>query len=454
MRVASSYKDPSGFVYKKKDVFYRQIFSSYFDDYYTLMNGGLYSKLIADGFLIPHDEISRNKKKIVIKPKKIEFISYPYEWSFDQLRDAALLTLKIHEISMKHGMTLKDASPYNVQFLEGKPVLIDTLSFERYENNQPWVAYKQFCELFLAPLLLMAKCDIKLQKLLQNFTDGIPLELSSKLLPFNSFFNVNILLHIHLHSMSQNRHSSTADFDTTKKTVSVPEKKLLNIIQNLTDFIKTIRLPKNLQSEWGTYYSDTSYKKNQIRTKKTEIKFFLSTHNISSLWDFGGNNGYFSRVSTDVGIKTICFDIDPVAVNQNYLSSREADDKLKLPLLLDLTNPSSDIGWNNNERLSIIKRGIPDCLMALALIHHLVFSKNIPLSYIFDLFYTHTKKYLIVEYVDKNDEQSLRLLRSKNGVFHNYSYDSFVSELNKKFKILYSKEIIDGKRTLFFCRKI
>ncbi|MFB3123196.1 MAG: SAM-dependent methyltransferase, partial [Candidatus Binatia bacterium] len=165
--VPSSFRDPSGYLFVKDGVLYRRIHRSYKDNYEHLMQSGLYRILTERQLLIPHEEVGKPDYTtdgiyLDIKPKPIPFVSYPYEWSFSQLKQAALLTLEVQKESLLRGMTLKDASAYNVQFYEGKPIFIDTLSFEQHEEGKPWVGYKQFCEHFLAPLALTSYRDIRL----------------------------------------------------------------------------------------------------------------------------------------------------------------------------------------------------------------------------------------------------------------------------------------------------
>jgi len=164
MKDRGSFRDPSGFIYQKDQIIYRQINRRYQKQYETLMGSGLYSRLIKEGFLISHEEIASEDLEEgaykIIRPQKIPFISYPYEWSFGEYKDAALVTLKIQRIALEYNMTLKDASAYNIQFQDANAKLIDTLSFDDYQEGTPWVAYQQFCKHFLAPLLLMAEVDI------------------------------------------------------------------------------------------------------------------------------------------------------------------------------------------------------------------------------------------------------------------------------------------------------
>ncbi len=218
----ASFRDPSGFLFSHEGVLYRQVNQAYAADFSRLMDSGLYDKLIKAGLLIPHFEsdIKPPQPELaykVIRPEGVPFISYPYEWSFGELKDAALATLSIQKRALKMGMTLKDASAYNIQFHQGRPVLIDTLSFEIYKEGEPWVAYRQFCQHFLAPLALMAYRDIRLSQLMRVYIDGIPLDLASELLPMRTRFNLGLATHIHLHASAQKRYADTAVSEARRK---------------------------------------------------------------------------------------------------------------------------------------------------------------------------------------------------------------------------------------------
>ena len=165
----SSFRDPSGYIYYENNKVLRHINTCYFSVYEKFMSSGLYEELLNEGLIVSHKEVIKNEKEIVLEVEKIPYVSYPYEWTFDQLKDAALLTLKINKIAMKYGMILKDSSAYNVQFLNGKPIFIDTLSFMIYEDNTPWGAYGQFSRHFIAPLVLMKYKDVRLNSLLENY---------------------------------------------------------------------------------------------------------------------------------------------------------------------------------------------------------------------------------------------------------------------------------------------
>lgn len=453
--VKSSFRDPSGVLFYYNNEIYRQVNHSYKDNYNKLVNSGLYDKLVNKDLLTPHIEvdISPLNPDIVykiIKPEKIQFISYPYEWCFSQLKNAALRTLEIQKISLDYGMTLKDASAYNIQFKNSKAVLIDTLSFERYREGQFWTPYKQFCQHFLAPLSLMSYRDIRLNQLLRIHLDGIPLDLTSKLLPVKTKAMFSLMSHIHAHAKSQKHYEKK--FDEKIKEKKLGYKSFLGIIDSLHSAVKKINWePKG--TEWADYYTEINYSKTSFQQKKESIeKFFDSIEKPNLVWDLGANTGFFSRIASSRGIETISFDIDPAAVEKNFLNILDKNETNLLPLILDLTNPSSGIGWDNNERMSILERGPADVVLALALIHHLVISNNLPLEKIAK-FFKKNCRFLIIEYVPKLDSQVQKLLSAREDIFDSYTEQNFVREFEKSFLIKNSIKLQDSERTLYFMEK-
>jgi len=431
---------------------YRQINKSYKENYDFLMGSGLYKNLVENKLLIPHEEVLNEKMTddgfMIIKPEKIPFVSYPYEWSFSQLKDAALITIEIQKIAKKYDMMLKDASAYNIQFKNGKPIFIDTLSFEKYVEGEPWKGYKQFCQHFFAPLALMSKRDIRLGQLSRIYIDGIPLDLASDLLPMKTKTTFSLLSHIHAHAKSQ-KHYEGKKIDMKKRKIS--SRSLEGVIESLHSGIKKMNWAEK-ETEWGDYYSDTNYSDVSFEEKQKIILEFLKKHNPKNIWDLGSNTGIFSRIASDLGIFTVSFDIDPLAVEKNYRESVEKQETNILPLLLDLANPSGDIGWSNNERLSLMKRGPVDLVMALALIHHLVISNNVPLKKLAH-FFNKICNFLIIEFIPKTDSQIDRLLVTREDIFTDYTQENFESEFKNYFTILKSIDIIDTKRTMYIMEK-
>jgi len=449
----SSFRDRSGFLFYHENEIYRIIDYSYKEQYEKLIKSELYKKLTEKNLIIPHSEVKNLDIDYdyykIIKPEKIPFISYPYEWSFSQLKDAALLTLRIQRAAMKYGMTLKDGSAFNIQFLNGYPILIDTLSFEIYNDGQIWKPYKQFCQHFLAPLALMSKKDIRLNLLSKTFIDGIPIDLTAKLLPKTTFGNFGLMAHIHAHAKSQ-KHYKDKDAKIKQKTLS--KRSFEGLIENLKSSVEKMTWKED-NTEWGDYYSDTNYTEKSFEEKKQFISSILEQVKPKLVWDMGANTGVFSRLASNKGIYTISFDIDPLAVEKNYLSSSQNSDQNILPLILDLTNPSSNIGWNNDERMSIIQRGPADMVFALALVHHLAISNNVPLNKLAE-FFSHISKFLIIEFVPKSDSQVKRLLLTRDDIFEDYDEKTFELEFSKFFKIINSKKILDSERTVYVMKKL
>jgi len=456
-RMSGSFRDPSGFLFSQNKVIYRQVNQIYRSNYDQLIGSGLYEHLAKSGAIVKHIEVSDvnspdpDKVYKIIQPELINFISYPYEWCFSQLIEAAILTLAIAKRSLQYGMSLKDASAYNVQFQNGKAIFIDTLSFETYQEGEPWVAYRQFCQHFLAPLALMAFRDIRLNQLLRTNIDGVPLDIASKLLPLRTRLNFGLLTHIHLHAKSQQRFADKA-LEGPISDAKVNKQAILGLIASLTSTISKLKI-KNIGTEWENYYQDTNYSEKAFDAKKRIIKTFISQAKPGYVWDLGANNGEFSRIASDQGINTISFDIDPGAVESNYKKQKENKEKNILPLIMDLTNPSPALGWHHKERSALIERGPVDLVMALALIHHLSIGNNVPLNKIAH-FFSDLCEFLIVEFIPKSDSQVKRLLSSREDIFPNYTVEGFEVAFTSHFKILDQKNVQGSQRTLYLMQRL
>ncbi len=450
---SSSFRDPSGFLFYYDDSLYRQINKSYSEHYEHLMESGLYQTLVNENLLISHEKADvpppvKEKCYKIIKPKHIPFISYPYEWSFTQLKQAALTTLKIQQKAMEYDMVLKDASVYNIQFIDSKPIFIDSLSFEKYEQEKPWKAYRQFCQHFLAPLALMSHRDIRLNQLFRIYIDGIPLDLASKLLPFKTRFMFSLLSHIHAHAKSQ-KHYQNKKIDPKQSRLS--RRSFEGIISSLNSGISKLQWSFE-DSEWGNYYSDTNYSDLAFNHKTELVEQFIKNIKPKTVWDLGANTGIFSRISSKMGIPTISFDIDPVAVEKNYQECLKNEEKNILPLILDLTNPSPYIGWENKERKSFLDRGPADMVLSLALIHHLAISNNLPLEMISE-FFKKICNFLIIEFIPKSDSQVQRLLTTREDIFEDYDKEHFESEFKENFEILESINVHDSERVIYLMKR-
>jgi len=448
-QLSASFRDPSGFLFSRDGVLYRQINRAYAEDYARLMDSGLYEKLVKAGLLIPHFESQQAAADAdsafkVIEPEQVPFISYPYEWSFSQLKDAALATLSIQKRALKLGMTLKDASAYNIQFLRGRATLIDTLSFERYREGKPWDAYRQFCQHFLAPLALMSYRDVRLSQLLRVYIDGVPLDLASDLLPRRTKFNFGLLTHIHIHAGAQKRY---ADKPVNPRVAHMSQQAMTGLIESLENTVRKLAW-KPAGTEWGDYYENTNYSDHAFEHKKQLVRAWAQERQPARVWDLGGNTGVFSREAAASGAQVISFDIDPAAVEQNYRTARKNKEQNVLPLVLDLTNPSPSLGWSNQERDSFTARGPVDMVLALAVIHHLAISNNVPLPQLADFFAARTK-WLVIEFVPKSDSQVKKLLTSRRDIFMDYTREGFEKAFSAKFRMEKAEAVQDSERTLY-----
>lgn len=451
---SGSFRDPNGFIFFKEGSLYRQVNIRCRDDFDALRESGLYDDLVAAGLLIDHEEADRSlavtgDAYMIIRPRPIPFISYPHEWCFSELRAAALATLEIQKRALAHGMSLKDCSAFNVQFVGAKPVFIDTLSFERYREGEPWVAYRQFCQHFLAPLALMSRTDVRLNQLSRVYMDGVPLDLASLLLPFRTRLTLPLLAHIHMHARFQRTYEGRSERPRRRGNVS--RTALSGIVDNLESAVRGMK-PVARSTEWAEYYEDTNYTSDGLRCKERLVEELLRGIDPGIVWDLGANTGRFSRIAAVRGSYVISFDIDPAAVEKNYLSCVEEGRRDMLPLLLDLANPTGGMGWAGAERMSLKERGPAGTILALALIHHLAISNNVPFDRIAE-FLSAMCSTLIVEFVPKNDSQVRRLLVCREDIFDDFTQERFEESFGRFFRIVRAEKIVDSLRTLYLMRK-
>ncbi len=299
----SSYRDPAGYVFRQNELVYRLITEEGKAAYDGLMNSGLYPALIQKKILLPHTEMPADFNSLagykIILPEQISLTSYAWEWSFDQLKDAALLTLEAGRLALDHGMMLKDATPYNVQWHNGALTFIDTLSFEPYTDGKPWIAYRQFCESFLSPLLLMHYRKQSLHQLQLAWPDGIPLAVTHSLLPWKSRLSMLTWMHIHLHAKYAAKPVSMKE-----KTIRVPLSKTKQLLSSLEMLIRSLTLSDE-GTTWGDYYTEAAKRDDYLIQKEKIIQGWSASFNdIKQVVDFGANNGSFSMPFAEKGVLT------------------------------------------------------------------------------------------------------------------------------------------------------
>ena len=450
--VPGSFRDPSGFVYSREGTLYRQVNRVFAGEYDAIVASGLYEELASAGLLVSHSIESpalaaTPDAHAVIRPERVPFVSYPYEWCFGQLKDAALATLEVQQRALERGFALRDATAYNVQFRDGRPVLIDTLSLGRYEEGEPWIAYRQFCEHFLVPLALMAYTDVRCGALQRQFLNGIPLDLGSRLLPARTRFSPALALHVHMHARAQQKYQH-ADVKQVAGGRRMSRAALKNLITSLQDAVAALDW-RPAGTEWAEYVDNTNYTDQAHVAKRELVREFVAPLGARTAWDLGANVGVFSRVVRDAGVPTVlAFDIDPAAVERNHRDIRRSGEKGITPYLLDLTNPSPAQGWAHEERMSIAERGPADVVLALALVHHIAISNNVPLERV-AAYLARLGRSVIIEFVPKTDSQVKRLLTNREDVFPTYTTDGFEAAFARHFTMAERRPIPESDRWLY-----
>jgi ribosomal protein L11 methylase PrmA len=454
-RLGASFRDPSGFVYRADGVLYRQVNDVYQLHFDALLASGLYVRLTKKRWLVPHDEVPAAPGAYrTLRPAEIPYISYPYEWCFGQLKAAALLTLDLQQEALTHGLVLKDASAYNIQFVGYRPVLIDTLSFEIYEDGAPWVAYRQFCQHFLAPLALESSVDPRLRRLSGEFIDGVPLDLASRLLPRRTWARPGLLTHVHLHARSQQKHQAAGRGGAASaRAIRVSKTALVALIDGLRRTVAACTLPAR-RTEWSDYYSDTNYSDESMTAKESLVAEFVDAVAVAgrTIHDFGANTGRFSRLIARPDRYVVAHDVDEMAVEHHYRHVVADKSEGVLPLVLDLTNPSPARGWALEERDAITDRMAGDTVVALALIHHLAISNNVPLDRL-AAFFARLAAALVIEFVPKEDSQVQRLLATRKDIFPTYTIEDFERTFGERFEIVRRTLVPGTSRTLYAMRR-
>lgn len=448
-RHPASFRDPSGYIFENAGQLYRQVNQVYATNYRLLIESGLFRDLVSQNMLISHDELAENltgdpQWALTLLPSRVDFISYPYEWCFSQWKRAALLTLDVLSVAMDHGMVLKDATPFNIQFRGTQPVFIDTLSFEAYDAELPWVAYRQFMECFIAPMLLAKFRSVAMLRLFELYPEGIPLAELRNLLPFRSRFSANVFLHVFLPGMVQEKAPAVS-----AGPQHFSQAKLRNIIANLRSWTQSLESSQK-SSHWSRYYGETILSEAYAQAKMAIVKQWLGTTTQQAVLDLGTNTGWFAQAAADLGKQVVAVDADSACVDSLYRSS--ANRPNLLPLVLDITKPSPAIGWMNEERSSFSNRVRSGLTLALALIHHLSISGNISFDQMAASFADMSEE-LIIEFIPKCDPKVQLLLAGRKDIFSSYDESCFTAAFASHWDIVERIEINASQRVLYYMKR-
>ena len=442
-RHPASFRDPSGYLFTHDGTLYRAIQPSYQEHYEHLVSSGLMATLEGKKLLVLSQEIEpaadMPEAWKIIQPEPLPFISYPYEWCFHQLKQAALHTLKVQELAMEHGMTLKDASAYNIQFVGANPVFIDHLSFEVLEAGKPWAAYRQFCEHFLGPLALMHYKGTHLLPMLQAWPDGLPLSMVAELLPGKSRLKSGLLMHVHMHQKA----AQGAEVGKAESSRRLKSSALGNLIRNLAETVESLSWSATA-SHWQEYIGGLAAE-NYLEPKEQAVQDALRSIDPQSALVLGANTGHFAKMCAAADVYTVALESDATCV-QEMSSANNAPNLL--PLVMGLDAPSPALGFDHRERMSLEERGPADVVMALALIHHLCIGRNIPLPQLAQ-WLARLGNSLLVEWVPKSDERTKWLLANRADVFEHYTEADFQAAFEAHFTLESRTELGTSGRILY-----
>jgi hypothetical protein len=451
-RVAASFRDPAGYLFEHDGVLYRTVAAGFADRYDAVVASGMYEALHREGLLVPHEEVdpavAPGPAHRVLRPERLPFVSHPHEWAPAALRDAALLTLRVQDVALDHGMTLRDASAYNVQFHRGRALFIDTLSFEPRRPDTPWVAYRQFCEQFLAPLALQTLVDVRLRRLLVADVGGVPLDLAARLLPGRTRLRPGLGTHVHAHARATVRREARADGERAAARFS--DRALRGLVDSLRGTVTKLVWDAG-RTTWSDYYADAShYSDAAMADKEATVARYVADVAPATVWDLGANTGRFSRVAADAGAHVVAWDVDEGAVEAAWRAGdlTTAAGGEVLPLVLDLANPSPAIGWANTERPALADRGPVDLVLALALVHHLAIGNNVPLPHL-AAYLARLGRHVVVEFVPKGDPKVDVLLATREDVFDDYTQAGFEAAVADHFTLLDVHPVADSGRMLY-----
>lgn len=455
-----SWRDPSGRVFLAGNNVYRSVLPVAAEDYELVKSTQLLEKLQEKQWLVGTREIDPSSldafatsTHCVLQHQPIEFISYPYEWGFTQLKQAALLHLDIQLEALHSNVMLSDASAYNIQFEGHRPVFIDYLSFRPYRDGEVWTAHQQFCEQFLNPLILTARAGIPFQDWYRGRLEGIPVSGLRRALPLPSKFSWQIFTNVVLQDVLQKRARSGGTSNNLKSRPSISKQGLTAILTGLRSFIAKLALSADDSSDWQDYDLTHSYHADEYRIKKEFVSRYCAQTKPQFLADLGCNSGDFSELALASGANyVIGFDLDSGALEKAW--SRATEKSLRfLPLHQNLTNPSPNQGWFEKERGGFNQRGKFDGLIALALVHHLAIRHNLPLDQVLDQL-TAIAPTGIVEFVPKKDPMVQELLSLRDDIFDNYSLDTFRHELQKRARVIDEQTTSATGRTLFHYERL
>jgi SAM-dependent methyltransferase len=448
-----SFRDPGNQVFYAGDEVLRGLRGDAVEDWRALAATGFFPRLVGEGKLVATEPVghAEDPYDLVLRHERVPFVSYPYEWTFAMLRDAALLHLEVLDAALAERMTTKDGSAFNLQWRGAAPFFIDVGSFAALREGEPWAGYRQFCQTMLYPLMLTAHLGVAFQPWLRAQLDGIEPGQLRRLLTGRHRWKAGVLTHVHLHDAVQGRLARTSAQDVRE------ELRAAGFSTGLV--VATVRALRKLvsrldwqppASHWQGYRAGCSYSDEDREAKLRFVEAALAgAAGRRLVLDLGANDGAYSRLAARYAAYVVAVESDHAVTDALYRRLRDERERRILPLVMDLANPSPGSGWRGRERSSFVDRTAADTVLALALVHHLAIGRNLPLNEVCD-FLAGLGKRVVVEFVDPTDPMARRLLANKPaGMFGDYHRDGFERRLEERFVIERRLELPSGTRTLY-----
>jgi ribosomal protein L11 methylase PrmA len=452
-----SYRDRNGRVFYAGGAVYRGLSPRALRDWEQLAATRFFRQACQDGRIVATEQVAAastiegvpsGEWAGVLKHQRIPFVSYPYEWSFGMLKDAAILQLELLAAALDEDFLLKDGSAYNLQWLGSRPVFIDVPSFERMNPGEPWVGYRQFCQTLLFPLFLQAYKNTSFHPWLRGCLEGIEPGQCKNLMSWRDVFRRGVLTHVFLHANLQTKYAAT-ERNVKADLRSAGFGKAL-IQANVRGLLKTVRGLnwKQAKSVWSDYATNNTYTDTDQERKEQFVRAVVSERRRGLVWDIGCNTGNYSRIAAENSDYVVAMDSDHLAVERLYQSLKATKHESILPLVCNLADASPNLGWRGLERKSLVDRGRPDLTLCLALIHHVVIGANIPMTEFIE-WLAGLGTDLVIEFVTKDDPMVKTLLRNKRDDYADYSIENFERCLGESFRIARREPISSGTRTLY-----
>lgn len=457
---AGSFRDPRSRVFTLDGEIYRGLTAEGLEDYAEVESTSFYRALQDEGKVVRTERLAAPPPGLegwaaVLHHERVPVITYPYEWTFEMLRDAALLQLEVTRRALDERCITKDATSYNVQFDGTRPVFIDVGSFERLHPGEPWPGYRQFCELFLNPLVLQAVGGIDFQPWLRGSLDGIAPSQVAPLVRGRHRLDRKLAVHVLLHARAERRYADAdreRDVRDEMQRAGFGPKVLAAQLDNLAATVRGLRWQAQ-GSEWSDYADRSHYTDADLSAKDDFVaRSVQALVNPETVLDLGANDGRFSELALRHGAqRAVAVDSDHLVVDRLYRHLRDTGESRILPIVMDLSDPSTGLGWRGRERRAFTDRVRPDLVLCLAVVHHLALTDTVPFELIVDLLADFGAP-LVVEFPHRDDPMAARLLaRKRSGTFDHYDVGPWEAALSRHFDVVEAEAAPSGRRTLYRC---